>query len=122
MFAASNSFDEKRPLPVSPAPGAAPFDTTNQGDFLIPANLAVSSPPPKAGSPAPPTGVKRERKTRAHHALSPGASGLDQYFEEQEQQSREIDHSSSAAKSVAGIPPPPKSGGPPKAQSPAPAS
>jgi hypothetical protein len=117
MFTTSNSFDEKRG--ISPAP----FDAPQQGgDFLIPANLPVSPPPPKSGSPAPPPPGGR-KKPRAHHNITPGtSSGLDQYFEEQEQQSREVDRPSSTVKSGSGVAPPPKAGPPPKVTSPPPAS
>ncbi|KAK5126079.1 hypothetical protein LTR85_011434 [Meristemomyces frigidus] len=101
------------PRPTSSSPAA----------FLVPANMhfASPSPPPPitaAGGGGPPPG--RAKKARAHHAAAPIA-GLDDYFKEGEQKSRELD-GSSTPKPSGGLPPPPKagSGGPPKAASPAP--
>lgn len=118
MFAASNSFDEKRPYSTSPAPGSAPPfvapEDSNPGDFLIPANLPTSAPP-KANAAAPP---KAARKARAHHAISPGTGGLDSYFEEGEQKSREVDYTSNSSSGVGNRPPPPKALAPPKGPGP----
>ena len=88
------------------------------GDFLVPANMnftpGTSPPPPADGTTkAPPAG--KPRKARAHHAP---ASGLDDYFAEGEQKSRELD-GGSTPKASSLPPPPPKAGGPPKAASPA---
>lgn len=91
------------------------------GDFLVPANMNFTpgtSPPPPADGTAPPKAVPtgKPRKARAHHAP---ASGLDDYFAEGEQKSRELDGGSTPKASS--LPPPPsKAGGPPKAASPAP--
>src|ERR1700760_1199483 len=50
MFSTSNSFDEKRPLSTSPGPGAGQFASpaplANPSDFLVPANMSISPPPP----------------------------------------------------------------------------
>ncbi|QIX00651.1 hypothetical protein AMS68_006168 [Peltaster fructicola] len=67
-------------------------------DFLIPADMPLASP----ASPAPPSG--KARKARAHHNTAP-AAGLDDYFKEGEEQSREADNAPSAK--AAGAPPPP---------------
>lgn len=99
------------PPPTSSSPAA----------FLVPANMHFANPsPPAPGTTAgggPPPG--RAKKARAHPAAAPIA-GLDDYFKEGEQKSRELD-GSSTPKASTGLPPPPKAGGgPPKAASPAP--
>lgn len=88
-----------------------------QQDFLVPANLP--SQPAKPTSPGPPPAGKA-RKQRAHHTTAP-AAGLDDYFAEGEQKSRELE-GSSTPKPTSSLPPPPAKGGPPKAASPAPAA
>ncbi|KAK5133617.1 hypothetical protein LTR08_007565 [Meristemomyces frigidus] len=97
----------RTPQPTSPsAPGA---------DFLVPANLQFSDPSPLSSGGPPPGKAKKARV----HAAAPVA-GLDDYFKEGEQKSRELD-TSSTPKPGGGLPPPPKAGGgPPKAASPAP--
>ncbi|KAK4493625.1 hypothetical protein PRZ48_004236 [Zasmidium cellare] len=85
------------------------------GEFLVPANMQpATSPgaPPAGGPPKGPPGGKA-RKARAHH--SP-AAGLDDYFAEGEQKSRELDGTSTPKKDSSLPPPPPKAGGPPKAE------
>ncbi|KAK3057156.1 hypothetical protein LTR09_002195 [Extremus antarcticus] len=88
-------------------------------DFLVPANIQIpsTSPPPPTSSGGPPPAGKA-KKQRAHHTTAPVA-GLDDYFAEGEQKSRELDRGTSP-RPAASLPPPPK-GGPPKAASPAPA-
>ncbi|KAK4541979.1 hypothetical protein LTR36_007179 [Oleoguttula mirabilis] len=97
---------EPPPASSSPSPAA----------FLVPANMHFANPSPPPPTGAPPPG--RAKKARAHHAIAPIA-GLDDYFKEGEQKSRELDRSSTP-KASGGLPPPPKGGGPPKAASPAP--
>lgn len=99
--------------------------SSDPSDFLVPANLQNlgttspingDAPPP----PPPPKAGGKVRKPRAHAA---GAGGLDDYFAEGEQKSRELEGGRSTPKSgAAGLPPPPpKAGsGPPKAASPVP--
>ncbi|KJX99784.1 golgi reassembly stacking protein [Zymoseptoria brevis] len=95
-------------------------------DFLVPANMQMMNavPTPLGGNeaappPPPPKTGGKARKARAHPAPASGG-GLDDYFAEGEQKSREMEGGGSTPKpSVAGLPPPPKSG-PPKAASPAP--
>ena len=116
LFESSNEYVLMTPEPgygVPPPPAAA------QGgqDFLVPANMDLKNPSPPPPSSGPPPGGKA-RKQRAHHTTAP-AAGLDDYFAEGEQKSRELDKGSTP-KSTGGLPPPPK-GGPPKAASPAPA-
>lgn len=84
---------------------------TQPGDFLVPANMNLSATTP----PPPPTGGEKRpaRKQRVHHAISPTA-GLDDYFAEGEQKSRELDNAPTP-KQDASLPPPPKAGGPPRA-------
>ncbi|KAI5359348.1 putative GRASP-type PDZ domain, PDZ superfamily protein [Septoria linicola] len=91
------------------------------GDFLVPANMDLpgTSPSPSLdATSAPPKGppAGKARKARAHHTP---ASGLDDYFAEGEQKSRELDGGSTPKASNL-LPPPPKAGGPPKAASSAP--
>lgn len=83
-------------------------------DFLVPANMDINPSPPPPGTGPPPGKAKKQR---AHHHVAP-AAGLDDYFAEGEQKSREIDKESTS-KPDGSLPPPPK-GGPPKAASPAP--
>ena len=116
-------FDNASPDPTGapaqqiPNAQASPPPPSNPADFLVPANMAFRSASPSAGPP--PTG--RAKKARAHHATAPVVAGLDDYFKEGEQKSRELD-GGSTPKPSAGLPPPPppKGGGPPKASSPAP--
>jgi hypothetical protein len=99
--------------------GGAP---AGPAEFLVPAEMQFSagtSPPPATGAEGvgvPPKGppAGKARKSRAHHAP---AAGLDDYFAEGEQKSRELDGTTSSSKGSA-VPPPPKAGGPPKASTP----
>lgn len=106
------------------APGETLFETarfsneeprstsTPAGDFLVPANLNLSATTPPASIGM--GGEKRSaRKQRVHHAISP-TGGLDDYFAEGEQKSRELDNAPTP-KPTSGLPPPPKAGGPPRA-------
>lgn len=86
---------------AGPSPGAP-------AEFLVPANIPMSNPtPPPPGAGGPPPG--KARKARAHAPVP----GLDDYFAEGEQKSKEMESGSSTPKPNSGIPPPPK--GPPKA-------
>ncbi|KAM3425451.1 Uncharacterized protein BST61_g7397 [Cercospora zeina] len=112
------------PPPVyAPQPGSdyqtAQGAPPTGGDFLVPANMDLKPGSPSgdaAGGPTKPPPVGKARKARAHHAP---AAGLDDYFAEGEQKSRELD-GNSTPKASGLPPPPPKAGGPPKAASPAP--
>lgn len=86
---------------LSPAEGAA-----GGGEFLVPAQMAGVPPPP--GGNAPP----RSHKKKDRHA-NKGVSGIDDYFNEQEQKSREMDRPETT-RSKSPLAPPPKAGGPPK--------
>ena len=89
-------------------------------DFLVPANMDFTSPsPPPPGRSTGPPPAGRAKKQRARYTIAP-AVGLDDYFAEGENKSRELE-GGSTPKPSAGLPPPPKSG-PPKATSPAPAA
>ncbi|KAF3005045.1 hypothetical protein E8E13_009286 [Curvularia kusanoi] len=106
MFAANSaatSFDEKRPLISDISSGAG--GAGNGSELFVPANIAMpaKSPPPQGTAPP-------KRKQRAH-AAAPGTGGLDDYFKEGEQKSKEDDYT---PKSKGGVPPPPKAGGPPR--------
>ncbi|KAK4230474.1 putative Golgi reassembly-stacking protein 1 [Podospora fimiseda] len=93
--------------PPPPPPPSAPTP-----DFLVPAQL-VSSPvgggPPPTGSAPPPRGKKKER-THHHHS---GPNLMDDYFAEQEQKSKELDHVPKTSRTSSPLPPPPKAGGGP---------
>jgi hypothetical protein len=117
-------FDSASPTEIPPQPEylstAAP--ESNPADLLVPANMQFASPsspaqqggvaaPPPSG---PPQGAGKARKPRAQNTA---AAGLDDYFAEGEQKSRELDNAPKA--STGGLPPPPKAGGPPKAATPA---
>lgn len=105
LFESSDNFTQ--PLEAAPPP------QSNGQDFLIPANMATpstASPRPPSTGP-PPAG--KARKQRAHHHHAAPAAGLDDYFAEGEQKSRENDKGSSP-KPSSSLPPPPKAG-PPKA-------
>ncbi|KAH9827000.1 GRASP55 65-domain-containing protein, partial [Teratosphaeria destructans] len=105
-------------------PGETLFEVAADGagegrEFLVPADLPmVGSGGVGGAAPPPPPPANKAKKARAHHAP---AVGLDDYFAEGEQRSREIDKPSTP-KVAGGLPPPPKAGGPPKAASPAPAA
>jgi len=87
------------------APGETIFDTS---ELLVPANLQLAPAPPPPMS-------KPNRKARAHHAVSP-AAGIDDYFREGEEKSRELDRGSTPKNdSKSALPPPPR----PKGHSPA---
>lgn len=72
------------------------------GEFLVPAQMA-SAPPP---TNAPP----RSHKKKTNRAAG---GGIDDYFNEQEQKSRELDRPETT-RSKSPLAPPPKAGGPPK--------
>lgn len=87
-----------------PAAGASPAAGGGGGDFLVPAQM-TSAPPP---ANAPPRGKKKDR----HAQRGPGG-GIDDYFNEQEQKSRELDRPETT-RNKSPLAPPPKAGGPPK--------
>lgn len=103
------------------AAGYAPPDTSNfltpadqlqgtgavGGDFVVPAQMAVGTPPPTGNAPP------RSTKKKDRHAHRAPASGIDDYFNEQEQKSRELDRPETT-RSKSPLAPPPKAGGPPK--------
>lgn len=76
------------------------------GDFLVPAQMTSTPPPPAANAP-PRSGKKKDR-----HATR-GANAMDDYFNEQEQKSRELDRPETT-RNKSPLAPPPKAGGPPK--------
>lgn len=104
------SSDEKASLRASMDMQTEHANPAPAGDFLIPANMQVT---PKTGSPGPPTGGGgKQKKGRAHHAVSP-TGGMAEYFAEGEQKSKEEDFAPSSK--AGAVSPPPKAGGPPKA-------
>ena len=124
LFESSDDFSYAQQL-VS-GDGGAPFGADSDkaasggGAFLVPADMQMPSTSPPSGPSPPPQGAGpgaavppsgKARKQRAH-AVAP-AAGLDDYFAEGEQKSRELDKGSTP-KPSGSLPPPPK-GGPPKA-------
>jgi hypothetical protein len=98
-FNEKSAFDPNAPDGLSPGAPA---------EFLVPADMSLSNPtPPPPTSGGPPPG--RAKKARAHAPIA----GLDDYFAEGEQKSKELESGSSTPKPSSGLPPPPK--GPPKA-------
>jgi hypothetical protein len=108
--ASAASYGEKSSFdPNAAADGPSPLGGA-PAEFLVPADLPLSNPtppPPRSGSAGPPPG--KSKKARAHAP----AVGLDDYFAEGEQKSKELESGSSTPKPAAGLPPPPK--GPPRA-------
>ncbi|KAJ9157304.1 Golgi family reassembly stacking protein [Pleurostoma richardsiae] len=110
--AAASMFEQAAPAPAAagdnsnffvPAAAASP-----SAEFLVPAQMmGDAAAPPPAGGAAPPRGKKKER--HAHHAPK---SDMDDYFNEQEQKSRELDNA--PVRSRTPVAPPPKAGGPPR--------
>lgn len=99
------AFNEKSTFDAYGSAGPSPGP---QADFLVPANMPMNNPtPPPPGAGGPPPG--KARKARAQAPVP----GLDDYFAEGEQKSREMESGSSTPKPNSGLPPPPK--GPPKA-------
>ncbi|KAH8815000.1 GRASP55/65 PDZ-like domain-containing protein, partial [Xylogone sp. PMI_703] len=112
LFETENaSFSNEEPRPLSGGRDGSNFfvPAAESNQFLIPAQIAT--PPPPTGHVA--HGKKKERKHGHGHGQ---ANFIDDYFNEGEKKSRELDHAPSARRSPA--PPPPKSGGPPKAGGP----
>ncbi|KUI66680.1 hypothetical protein VM1G_01594 [Cytospora mali] len=95
-----------QPPVVGGGGGAPPPPPAGGGDFLVPAQMA--SPPPPSGN-APPRGKKKDR----HAHRGPG-TGIDDYFNEQEQKSRELDRPETTRSKSPLAPPPKAGGGPPK--------
>lgn len=91
-------FDGGEPSAVE----AAPNNDADGSSFLVPANMAVTSPS-KIGPPA-----SKSRKARTN---AKSTTGLDDYFQEGEQNSRELDNAPTSKAGDALPPPPP----PPKA-------
>ena len=105
-----SALDEKRPLSSSSNTPVSSIQPTSAPEFLVPANMPFQSK-----SPPPTGGAGKTKKARAHHAYVVPTVGLDDYFKEGEQKSREQDALSTKPGSV---PPPPKIGGPPRAGGP----
>lgn len=85
------------------------------GNFMVPAQMA--SAPPLGGAAPPP----RSAKKKANRAA---VGGIDDYFNEQEQKSRELDRPDSTRTKTNPVAPPPKAGGgpPPAGGGPPPAA
>lgn len=108
-----------------PAVAAEGAGAPPAADFLVPADkplkpgLAEGLPPAGAGSPLQARGGRAKKQ----HAVSPH-SGTDEYFEEGEQKSQDLEGGRSTPKTGGNLPsPPPKAGGgPPEANAPSPAA
>lgn len=85
----------------APAPG---------GHFLIPANM-TSPPPPSSGVPAAPGSRARRGAGKSRPAGVSPSRGIDEYFAEGEQKSKEQDYGPSRHGTP--LPPPPKIGSSP---------
>lgn len=117
LFESNENFTQ--PLSEAPLSGGPGMTQNGAQDFLVPANMdyaSTSPPPPTSSGPPPPSG--KGKKQRAHQPAP--AAGLDDYFAEGEQKSREVEGGGSTPKPSSALPPPPK--GPPKAASPGPAA
>ncbi|KAF2144605.1 uncharacterized protein K452DRAFT_325139 [Aplosporella prunicola CBS 121167] len=119
-------FEASSMAAAPPATMAATAVSPSSTNFFVPANMPTPPPPQHtpgaAGVPPPPTAstaaavapvAHKPRKTRAHHALAPSA-GIDEYFKEGEQKSRELDYGAGGGSRPGSIPPPPKAGPPPR--------
>jgi hypothetical protein len=92
--------------PSAPPP-AAGAGAEAGADYLVPAQMVGSDP---VSAPSRSAAKKKERGHAVNTVL------MDDYFNEQEQKSRELDNAPSGKGTP--VPPPPKAGGPPKAASP----
>ena len=107
--------------PMDPSLGGA--GTDGGGHFLVPANMA--SPPPltsPSGNLSAQSGTKSPaaRRGKSRHAGVSPSRGIDEYFAEGEQKSKEQDYAPS--RKDAPLPPPPKTGASPSnSEDPAPA-
>lgn len=77
------------------------------GDFVVPAQLASAPTPPAGGAPP------RSHKKKDRAAQRGANNGIDDYFNEEEQKSREADRPETT-RNKSPLAPPPKAGGPPK--------
>jgi hypothetical protein len=102
LFETENArFSNEEPRPLSgQGEFFVPAAISQPGDFLVPAQLVPPTAPPKT------TPRKKERKQGNKNVM-------DDYFNEGEQKSRELDHAPGAKATPP--PPPPKAGGPPTA-------
>lgn len=92
--------------PADQSAQSGPPPAEGGGDFLVPAQMASAPPPPAAVGSLP------SRKKKDRHAQR-GGNIMDDYFNEQEQKSRELDRPETT-RSKSPLAPPPKAGGPPK--------
>lgn len=76
-------------------------------EYLVPAQMTSAPPPPASNAPP------RSHKKKDRHAHRGANNGIDDYFNEQEQKSRELDRPETT-RSKSPLAPPPKAGGPPK--------
>ncbi|KAF3762468.1 hypothetical protein M406DRAFT_63371 [Cryphonectria parasitica EP155] len=86
---------------ITPADQGAQGAAPGGGDFLVPAQIASATPPPPAGNAPPRSQKKKDRQANR------GGNSMDDYFNEQEQKSRELDRPETT-RSKSPLAPPPK--------------
>lgn len=100
------SNEETREPSQIPAASIPPAGTGSE--FLVPADM-ITAAPPSNQTASPGTGAHgNKKKGRGHHKVN---LNMDDYFNEGEKKSRELDYAPSAKSTPP--PPPPKTGGPP---------
>lgn len=110
------------PAPLSEpvnAPGETMFDgDVNEKTVFVPADASSSMPQPAQGGeflvPAEVVAADAPPRSAAKKKDKPRDNLMDDYFKEQEEKSRNLDHVPSSK--APDVPPPPKAGGPPKAE------
>jgi hypothetical protein len=93
------SNEEVRPMSGDSSQFFIPGAATEPSDFLVPAQIAAGGPP---------VGSTPGRKKVKKHAHTPNKAFMDDYLNEGEKKSRELDHAPSGKSTPP--PPPPKSG------------
>jgi hypothetical protein len=111
-YGEKSSFDPYGAAAAAATSGPSPPGTGAPAEFLVPANLPLSNPTPPPPGSGSGSGGPAPGKAKKARAYAP-AAGLDDYFAEGEQKSKELESGSSTPKPTGGLPPPPK--GPPKA-------
>jgi len=112
------SNEDSRPLPsFTQAPDASILYLGATPEFLVPADMVTSPPPPHTTASPGTAGSGNRKKNRGHNKTN---MNMDDYFNEGEKKSRELDYAP-GTKSTPPPPPPktsgPPMGGPPKAAS-----
>ncbi|KAL1880808.1 hypothetical protein VTK73DRAFT_4978 [Phialemonium thermophilum] len=95
-------------VPPGPEGQQSSTTATTSPGIIVPAQFVGTSPPASEGSAAPGRSRKKDRHGHGQKPL------MDDYFEEQEKRSRELDNAPSAGRRTPVGPPPKAGGGPPK--------